>query len=508
MKRIPLNIILLALLLIPLFILKVSAQEFYVKYGVNDCINCSAQLYQLSRVLEKDKVSFLFPDQYRDDAELLIQRYALDQFNYKLIFSDSLYQAYQQGVESYFLIVKDNQPVFKAKIKEMDVAAVTEKIRSLRSPNIGTEVQTLPDSPETFLATPNSETVFCLVKRTSDDNFILFDTGSLMSYNRSLMRFTYQDMLRQELTTFLPDSSWTERIYKACYGDENYRDAYAFIRTIQQSNPNTKTEINYVIKDSNNLIFYLTGYFIDSKDTVTKRLIVSRKYFLQFYDIVQKTFTVCMPIADDAGIKDYYHNSGMFAKIKDRYYFPVVDTDFKKTSHTLCAYAVEDNKVRLQEELPFEVPLNYIRYELYDNFLDIIIRGSLFTFPYSESVYDIHNNQTRLLPLADSEFTELNSLMEEAMTIINQGSASTLNLNRFRIYDIFDGDGYYSVLYRDKHRILYSIRVDKITNCLIRKQKVELSLDHLSMGARYYFHDDNSIIYLPENEDCFRIINL
>lgn len=113
----------LILILIVFFHSTLNAQKYYVKYGIEDCLKCSIHLHTLSKELKGQEVNFIFPKKYKNDEKLIINQFGLKDFKYNIHFSDSLFNHFVKGKESYF-IIENTDNVFLTKIKELDIEAV------------------------------------------------------------------------------------------------------------------------------------------------------------------------------------------------------------------------------------------------------------------------------------------------------------------------------------------------------------------------------------------------
>lgn len=488
-----------------LFCAKSNAQEYYVKYGINDCINCSSQLYALQNQLSDKEINFIFPSKYKDDSLIVEGRFGLNQFKHRILFSDSLYTHWQKGMETYFIIVKDDTPVYTTKLKETSKEEFKKNI-ALYDKRTDTKPINTYSSASALNAEEKKQESFCMVNNGSVDGFSIFDSVSFLTLNGSLNHYTYHDINNASDIAFLPDTNTTKMIYKTFYGDKEYREHYNLIRQGQQNLPGMNSQFDNVFKNKQELYFLTTGYFVFNINIVNNdsNISVGQRPFLLKYSLQQKEFTNCYFVK---GIDSIFYISPSYIKqIGELYYMPIKATRTDSSSKIMATFKIHNDSLVLNEILPFTIPENYIKYKLYDNFKDPVYDGNLFAFARGEVVYDLATKQTYKLPLQDNEYTELENLLADAMAQFKTGKVS--DTYYFYISALCDDNENYKVLYFTKNKEYYTITVNKKTGKLLSKTKVPINEDEIVNVPKYFPNDGNEIIYLKQGETCFSNINV
>lgn len=465
----------------------VISQEYYIKYGVNDCANCNAYLHQLSTELNGKEVSILFPERFERDSSLMIKQLGLAKFNYSLVFDDSLYKHLVKGEESYFIYLYGNN-IFKTKLKEFDLTHVRSILQADQS------------------VTRQSKEV-CVIEKNSDDEYYLINDSIIISTSRNLNRLTFQDLSTNKVVEIIPDTSWTRMAYQKLYGKENHENKFNIYLELQLEQPSMATSITYFRIEGNILYIYASVKTWAYKDSLLDHVSVMPQMVIFTYDISTKKILDCLIIPSVQGSEKYnVSNIGKFIKSEDFYYFFIMEGIPSDTTKVLARYKQIGNKFVFDKIVDFTLSSNYIKYKLGNNFSTPIINDHVFTLQLSDKIYDISTGRTIKIPISDEEYESLNGLLEEAWKSIHEG----VNFESafFSICSISDKGDTYGILFKDENNDLFELLFEKETCNVLKKQNLNIDASELSVS--YHPQNNNQMIYYNSKDldGCFHIIDL
>jgi len=471
-----------SLVLILLFSNPSFSQRYLVKYGVNDCINCSSQLTEIQKILDTAQVTFIFPEKFMPDSSLVKERFGLDIFNYKMAFSDELFEKYVKGGESYFIIDSDTA-VLLAKVKEVNIPELKQIIDGMQQ---------------------KSESV-CLQRQNSDDQFTLFENDLIISSNSALCRYTLHDAAHKSVTEFMADSLWTEAAYHTFYEGKDDEEALSFMKALLRANPSKRPTIEKATISGNHLYFLLSVPFVKSKDTATRNVVLGTKRFIREYDTRKQAFGRCLFI-DESSVSPYGINtSSAFFRKDNSFIFCVTAGDSIRENDDVLASCADSGGAHLKMSLlPFSAPHSYPSYGLTSGFMHLKCYHNLLSFSLSDKVYDLKSGKEYTIPFPEGTFANLEGMVARAMNDFMEGKA--LENNFFWIYDIRDEGYQYRILYQMPDGVFAELKVDRASGEASHKA---LSIDvHTVKTIKYNDRCPDCVSLFKKEDTCFRFMKI
>lgn len=112
----------LLLLFLSIAINAKQTKKIIVALSLNDCISGSVSLYELNNVLKNPEMTIVFKDELKSDSLLVNKKIGLS--NYKsssVIYSDSLYNKYSNGIKSTINIVEKDKKIYSADLYQLNI---------------------------------------------------------------------------------------------------------------------------------------------------------------------------------------------------------------------------------------------------------------------------------------------------------------------------------------------------------------------------------------------------
>lgn len=468
------------------------SQKILIKYGIDDCINCSALLYQMRKIVGEERIHFILPQGYQSDSTLIVKQRGFDLFNFEVHFSDSLYNVYKKGIES-LLILDWTDSVTIRKLKSLDL----DEFRKL------TEKE--PSHSQSKRESGNSE--ICLPANNSDNGFSFINEKEIVSFNSQLARNTYQDLSSGSFIEIFADSSWLKSAYKSYFDSDRFELEYNFYKVLAQANPSLSIGASFISSDDS-LLFFLTSVpFFDTFSTSeVTNVTVSTKSFVTAFHRGLNTAIYSMHVSSiDLG--DYWVSGTAAIKINTDYYFTVSSSIYTTGSRIAAHYKCEDQKLNFVGFLPFELPSNYLKFGLENHFRNILVDQDIFCLSLGNVVYDLSTQTTIEIPIAPEVYESLSDLLVYAFQYVN-GEIDTVP-PYYTIISVAKKNDNIGVLYRDHLRHTNEIVFDRNSK-IISHTKIE-AIDGLGKQAIYYHPvDKNQIIYLKKEDEkkCFRSMSI
>lgn len=210
------TILIIQLFLLFLINFSVAQNNLYITYSPDDCIGCNKHLDYIKLLKQPYKKVLVFPEDVRDDSNAIIQKYSLDQYGLKFIFSDSLFQKITGGKRNSMISLQldDNIHAITILLKQFDTNYVKlfdrlnesefsvslNKYRSNLVYNKATNI---------YVKSPYKGTidVYDIVSNTLTHKIMLSDSVSRRAYNIFLGRDEYDRQIQRMEEIKVPESS-------------------------------------------------------------------------------------------------------------------------------------------------------------------------------------------------------------------------------------------------------------------------------------------------------------
>lgn len=290
------------------------------------------------------------------------------------------------------------------------------------------------------------------------------------------------------------------RAYQLIHG-EQYSTHFLEFLEFYESYPALKPEIFNPIKIGNTLAFLGSINFLD-KDIEKETIKVGTKFFIYEYNLTNKNVSKCIhiPVEEIGNIHISCHE---FIIQNDMYYFLIHTSKISEAPQIVVKYQRIDDRLVFQESIKFTQPETYIKNGFAGNFRNIKYRDGLFTFNFSEKIFDINTGQEYHIPISDKNFESLDGLLDYTTGQL-YGAETSKERIFYGILDIAKKNDYIGVIYRNYEGLLIEVVFDPQSNQVIRSNQFKLSLNEVK-SLKYYAHDHNKVVYLFRDEDCFKI---
>lgn len=446
-------------------------RKIIVAFSLNDCISGSASLHELNQILKNPEMTIVFQSELKADSILVKKKTGVDNFKSSVvIYSDSLYNKYSNGVKSTINIIENNRKIYSTDLYKLNIE----------------------DFLNIYLTAKNN----CFKSVKSGARFIQ-DDKSILVWSAQLGRWTYYDENME--FDIIADDSWVKKAYSICYKGGVIEKKYKEYENLIKDYPALNPVINKGIKiNDKELLFMITVHFTETKNNSDKDAVV-QKIFLVSYNIKTQEISSMKYVNEESLSKNkYYINNSSFNTFEDNYIITLTKDEYTESGEIkyLALFQINKNnpnELILKEILDSNIPNNYIKYKLYHNFNSYHFDKSLVLLDFGEFIYDYKKNIQYKIPLPESEFNTLNNVFEALTT----GKLSTYNID-----DIADKGNTILLLYRDSSKKLKLMEIDKKSQKAI-KDIVIMSAQELEPHFSSWFtvNAEGEIYYL-NNKNC------
>lgn len=416
-------------------------------------------------------MTIVFQSELKVDSLLVKKKTGLDNFKSSIvIYSDSLYNKYSNGVKSTINIVENERKIYSTDLYKLNI--------------------------ENFLNIYLNDKNNCFKSVKSGAKFIQ-DEKSILVWSYQLGRWTYYDENKE--FDIIADNSWVKQAYRIYYKGSEIEKKYKEFESSVKDYPALNPSIDNGIKiNDNELLFMTTVHFIETRND-SKEETVTQKIFLVNYNIQKQEISSMKYVNEESLSKNkYYINNISFYKFEDNYIITLTKDEYIESGEIkyLAIFQINKNnpnELILKEILDSNIPNNYIKYKLYNNFNKYHFDKSLILLDFGEFIYDYKKNIQYKIPLPDSEFNMLSNVYE---------ALTTGKLSTYIIDDIADKDKSILLLYRDSSKNLKLMEIDKNTQKAI-KDIVIMSAQELEPHFSSWFtiNAKGEIHYL-NNKNC------
>jgi len=465
------KLILTTLILFINFICYSNTKKIIVAFSLNDCISGSASLHELNQILKNPEMTIVFQSELKADSILVNRKVGLDNFkSSSVVYSDSLYNEYSKGVKSTINIVENNRKIYSTDLYKLNIE----------------------DFLNIYLAAKNN----CLKSVKSGAKFIQ-DEKSILVWSYQLGRWTYYDENNE--FDIIADNSWVKQAYGIYYKGTEIEKKYNEYENTVKEYPALNPVINKGIKiNDNELLFMTTVHFIETKND-SKEEAVTQKIFLVNYSIQKQEISLMKYVNEESLSKNkYYINNSSFHIFDGNYIIPLTKDEYIESGEIkyLASFQINKNnpnELILKEILESNIPNNYIKYKLYNNFNNYHFDKSLILLDFGEFIYDHKKNIQYKIPLPESEFNTLNNVFEALTT----GKLSTYNID-----DIADKGKTILLLYRDSSKRLKLMEIDKKTQQAIKDIEIMSAQELEPHFSSWFTINAKGEIHYLSNKNC------
>jgi len=451
-----------------------NKRKIIVALNLNDCISCSLALTEINRTLKHPEMTIVFEEELISDSTLVKKKTGLHNFkSANVIYSDSLFKEYANGIQSAINIVENNKKTYTANLYQINI--------------------------NEFLNTYLNNKITCFKNVKSGITFAQ-DKVSMIVRNSKLGRWSYYNEDKQ--IDIIADDSWVKKGYDIYYDKNETETKYQKFQEYVKEYPILNPIINKGIKiNDDELLFMTTIHLIEEVDQKANFL---QKTFLINYDINKNDIKSIKYINDESlfKIKNYINTSNIHIYKKN--YILTFDIDDYKTSSPINYLALfkinteNTNELILEKIIENNIPKNYLKYNLHHNFNQCHFDKTLVLLDYGEFIYDFEKNVEYKIPLAQSEFDNLTNIYK---------SLTTGNLNVYGVYDIADKGLSILFLYFDSTQNLKLMEIDKTSQEAL-SDTILMSSEQLAphLNSLFSINDNFEIIYYNKITKCIEKI--
>lgn len=466
----------LLLLFLSIAINAKQTKKIIVTFSLNDCISGSVPLHELNTILKEPEMTIVFKGNLMVDSTLVNRKVGLHNFkSSSVIYSDSLYNKYSNGIKSTINIVEKDKKIYSADLYQLNI--------------------------NDFLSVYLNDENNCFKNVKSGTKFIQ-DDESLLVWNYQLDRWSYYDLNND--FDIIADNSWVKQAYGIYYKGTELEKKYNEYENTVKEYPALNPVIDKGIKINDNELLFMTTVYFSEINPVTNEDVVVQKIFLVNYNIQKQEISSMKYVNAESLFKEqYYINPSEFNITEEGYFIALRRDDYTKTDKIkyLALFQINknnENELILKELLDNNIPNNYIKYKLYSNFHKYHFDKSLILLEYGEYIYDYKKNIQYKIPLPESEFNTLNSIYDALKT----GKLST-----YTIDDIADKGSSILLLYRDSSRNIKLMEIDKNTQEAL-KDTIIITAEELEPHFRSWFtiNANGEIKYFNPVNNCIEII--
>lgn len=466
------NNILILLLLSSLAIYATNKKKIIVALSLNDCISCSIALTEVNNILKNPEMTIVFEEELMTDSILVKKKTGLDNFKSAVpIYSDSLFKEYVNGIKSTISIVEDNQKLYSSNLYQLNVNEFLDAYLN------------------------NENTCF---KNVKPGTAFIQDSKSMLVWNYKLGRWSYYD--EENRFDIVADTSWVIKAYNIYFknneSDKKYREYVKYVEEYPAINPIIRKgkKIN-----NNELLFITTVHFIEN-DSNTITFIPNN--FLVTYNIQKQEISSIKFInAKSLSNANYFINSSNFDIIENGFLIPLMKDDYSidtENKYLAIFRPNSDNKNELiiNKIINNNIPNNYIKYKLYQNFNGYRFDKSLVLLEYGEYIYDYEKNIEYKIPLPETEFDKILNIY---------GNSNTDGTTVYTVHDIADKGASILFLYNDSSNNLKLMEIDKTTQKAI-KDDILIKSENSTIDSWFSINEDFEIFYFNKKTQCIEKI--
>ncbi len=449
-------------------------KKIIVALNLNDCISCSLALTEINRVLKHPEMTIVFEEELIADSTLVKKRTGINNFkSAKVIYSDSIFKEYVNGIQSTINIVENNKKTYASNLYKINVYEFLN----------------------TYLTNKNS----CF-KNVKSGNTYAQDNASMIVRNSKLGRWNYYTEDKE--IDIIADDSWVKKAYEIYYDKNETETKYKRFQEYAKEYPVLNPIINKGKKiNDNELLFMTTIHFIDEVDEKASFI---QKTFLINYDINKKDIKSIKYInAESLAKNKSYLSSSNIHVYKNNYIltFDVADYNTTEPINYLALFKINSentNELILEKIIENNLPKNYLKYNLHHNFNDCHFDKTLVLFDYGEFIYDFEKNIEYKIPLPQSEFDNLTNIFK---------SLTTGKLNVYGVYDIADKGSSILLLYFDSAMNLKLMEIDKTSQKAL-SEKTLMTAKELEphLNSTFSINANFEIIYYNKTTKCIETI--
>lgn len=435
-----------------------NKRKIIVALNLNDCISCSLALTEINKVLNHPEMTIVFEEELIADSLLVEKRTGINNFkSANVIYSDSLFKEYANGIQSTINIVENNKKTYTANLYKINV--------------------------NEFLNTYLNNKITCFKNVKSGVTYPQ-DKGSMIVKNSKLGRWNYYTEGKE--IDIIANDSWVKKAYNIYYDKNETETKYQRFQEYAKEYPILNPIINKGIKiNDNELLFMTTIHFIEEVDQKANFI---QKIFLINYDINKEDIKSIKYINDESLVENKsYLNSSNIHVYKNNYILTFDVDDYKTTKpiNYLALFKINTentNELILEKVIENNIPKNYLKYNLHHNFNQCHFDKTLALLDYGEFIYDFEKNIEYKIPLAQSEFDNLTNIYK---------SLTTGKLNVYGVYDIADKGSSILFLYFDTAKNLKLMEIDKTSQ--------EALSDTILMSSEEFAPHSNSWFSINDN---------
>lgn len=451
--------ILLLLFFQSISIYATQQKKIIVAFSLNDCISGSASLHQLNKELNNPEMTILFQSELIADSALVAKKVGLNNFkSSKVIYSDSLYNKFSNGVKSTINIVENDEKIYSADIYQLNIK----------------------DFLNVYLKNDST----CFENTKSGAKFVQ-DEKSFLVWNFQLGRWTYYNENNQ--FDVLADDSWTKQAYDIYYSADLADKKFSAYETLAKEYPALDPKILKGIKINDHELLFSTGVHFIETDETSNDIILQKTFFFTYNIPTQKITSIKHLNSEPLSKMKYYINPEGFKATKDGYLITLTADDYSQDNNIKYLALFENNpknpnELILKKVLDTNIPNNYLKYKLEHNFNSYLFDKSLVLLSFGEFIYDYEKDVQYKIPFPESEFNALNNIFDA----VSGGKSS-----HYFIQDIADKDTSILLLYSDQSKNLKLMEIDKKSQKAIK--------DNIIMKPEEYESEKNS--WLNINSD-------
>ncbi|HTO17438.1 MAG TPA: hypothetical protein VLZ83_16855 [Edaphocola sp.] len=444
------------------------SQEYILRLGIKDCINCNIYIVKMKEFLKDKKLTIILPLDYEEDSVLIADKFLLNDLNYSFDFSNKHFYSYE-GVKSYFSIINDGKLVYNCLLSDVNFDFLNNSI-SLK---------------------------ICL-NNSRNYNSLVFINNSMVLRNPTIGKYLEYNLDSNKTHVFFPNEKFAMLNYKNLYKN-NWESWYKLYQKYAAIIPSINTEnidLN-IDSEGNVMILSSSRIFIptpNSEDT----LAVSQLFLIS--NILDSNKMQSTYFETNQLPKNYSLYGQFFFHEKDVVIPIIFNKDYNNEVKILCRYSFDkvNNKLVFKELLPFKIPPVYVKYDLDYNFNSYLKHESLLIMNFANVVYDLNNNKTYEIWDVDSDL----------FSILPNGDIPKVG---FYIADIYNIDkNTFKLLYFDNNKKIKILIYDKEKQTIIQDKFLDsdFSFNKYKFDPKFYIKDSNFLILKDRKKDCFEFYKI
>lgn len=384
--------------------------------NLDDCVNCQNNLYLFFKDHEDEAIPLIIQKKYQEDSIDIINMFNLEFYNFSIIFSDSLFQAY---------VSND---------KKSKIIYLNENLEMIHSQNLQ-DYKSLAKETK-----PTSS--LCLEAANDYPYYKFFYPHYIVQYRMSLGKFLVHPLNGNSVIPLIWDNTWLEEGYKSYIG-KDYKEYYDQMLEISKFSPGAKGSIlGLDIKNNTASILYDVG--MPSIDSTLNAVRISKKFLLREMDLTTSKFLKSYPVMDDSlRSLNYYISLGAVYKDQDFLYLSVKNQS-NINYNTIAKFKLEKNSYyHFSGFIQDSLPPHYITYNLNQFFHQQFFNGPYTILQQSNYILDYSNNLKYSLPIDSNDLVTL-SMMKDLLN--NQRIPDSIQF--YSVVDLAIRQDGFDVLYR------------------------------------------------------------